>query len=434
MLKKILLFILLLFILLVIGFFLFALPQFEVMTSYTARNGCTAIFLSDRDLDHFKKLELQFSPLHLANIKVDEVNKKVTSDVFGWATKTAYYSSCGCSFKKDQPCPYQQNQDAIDNLPINENTDNIDSKALHAAVDNAFIENKSSSLKNTKAVLVLHKDSIIAEKYMGGLNKDTPLLGWSMTKSIVNTLIGTLVMEGQLSVEDDALIPGWLEDGRKNITIDNLLRMNSGLEWEEEYAIISDVTEMLFKEENIPAYAMAKPLEFVPGEKWEYASGTSNILMHLIRKNIGDELYSTFPRTALFDKVGMHSAFIEKDNYDNFIGSSYGYATARDWARFGLLYLHDGMWNGKRILPEGWVDYTRTPTAHSKGEYGAHFWLNTGKSFFPDCPADMYSASGFHGQRVFILPSQDMVVVRLGDSEDFDMNELVSNIISSVEL
>jgi CubicO group peptidase (beta-lactamase class C family) len=178
---------------------------------------------------------------------------------------------------------------------------------------------------------------------------------------------------------------------------------------------------------------------------WSYSSGTSNILSNIIRAKFrGNQIdYFNFPRRALFDKIGMQSAVIEPDPSGTFVGSSFSYATARDWARFGLFYLNDGVWEGERILPEGWVKYTSTPTPKApQGQYGAHFWLNAGEDEkgknrrWPDLPKDFYYASGFEGQSVVIIPSYNMVIVRLGNTqkrEAWDVGVLIKDVLESVE-
>ena len=219
----------------------------------------------------------------------------------------------------------------------------------------------------------------------------------------------------------------------KDITIDQLLNMESGLEWDEDYFNISDVTRMLYLNDDAVKVAIGKTLEFRPEENWEYSSGTTNILSWIIRKKTRSyDEYLNFPYRELFYKIGMTSAQMEMDARGTYIGSSYCFATARDWAKFGLLYLQDGIWNGERILPEGWIKYSTTPVEKSKGIYGAHFWLNHNHAAYKDAPPDLFSANGFQGQRVFIIPSKDLVIVRLGlaGSSSFDFNEFLKNITS----
>ena len=197
--------------------------------------------------------------------------------------------------------------------------------------------------------------------------------------------------------------------------------MSSGLQFDEHYANpLADVTYMLLGVADAAAYALAKPLQAEPGARWSYSSGTTNIIAHAMRQRMGPSDYSEFPRRALFERTGMSSAVMETDAAGTFVGSSFMYATARDWARFGLLYLRDGVGSGQRILPEGWVAYTRTPVPNAPNQqYGAHFWLSIpreyrcGKDSGP-LPADAFHAIGHEGQFVTIIPSRELVLVRLG--------------------
>ena len=197
--------------------------------------------------------------------------------------------------------------------------------------------------------------------------------------------------------------------------------MSSGLKFDEDYRNpLADVTFMLFGVPDAAAYAIAKPLEAEPGSRWSYSSGTTNIISSAIRRIVGDPGYLEFPRRALFNPLRMTSAVMETDAAGNFVGSSFMYATARDWARFGLLYVRDGVWLGQRILPEGWVAYTRTPTSNAPDQqYGAHFWLRIPNEFScgnegGQLPADSFHAVGYEGQFVTIIPSRELVLVRLG--------------------
>jgi len=211
--------------------------------------------------------------------------------------------------------------------------------------------------------------------------------------------------------------------------------------WEDPF---SDVLQMLYGEADPARYAARLTLVTTPGEAWSYSSGTTNIISRIIRDAVGGSLtdYLTFPRRALFDRIGMKSAVMEPSASGNLVGSSFMYATARDWARFGLLYLQDGVWAGERILPAGWVDYARTPTPGApRGEYGAQWWLNAGAKddpadrWFPDVPRDAYFCQGFEGQFVTVIPSRKLVIVRLGASvpfEAWDNNAFVAGIVAAV--
>jgi CubicO group peptidase (beta-lactamase class C family) len=248
-------------------------------------------------------------------------------------------------------------------------------------------------------------------------------LGWSMAKSITSALIGMLVRDGRLRVDAPAPVPEWSkpDDPRHAITLIDLLQQCSGLQFEENYLKSSDATKMLFERADMGAYTAAHPLKQPPGTLWYYSSGNSNIVSRIIRQTVGEEKYHAFPYERLFYPTGMYSAILEPDASGTFVGSSYMYATARDWARFGLLYLGDGVFNGVRLLPEGWVRKSTTPApAAPRGQYGYQFWLNAGTKddpsdrTYPHAPPDLFCADGFEGQNVFIIPSRQLVVVRLG--------------------
>jgi len=297
---------------------------------------------------------------------------------------------------------------------------------LNAVVDLAFREPDPDSLQRTRALLVLRDGHVIAERYAPGFSAQTPLPGWSMTKSVTGVLIGVLVQAGMLRPEQRGLLPQWGVGGDKRgeITLDQLLRMTSGLRFTENYGDPdADVAQMLFARADGAAFAIDKPLEFPPGARWRYSSGTSNILSRVVRLAVGGSTrdYLEFPRRALFGRIGMESAVIETDAAGNFIASSYMYASARDWARFGQLLLQDGVWSGQRVLPAGWVHYMATLTPQStRQDFGAHLWLKIPPPFddptkaLPQLPADVFHAVGYEGQFVSVIPSRRLVVVRLG--------------------
>jgi CubicO group peptidase (beta-lactamase class C family) len=243
-----------------------------------------------------------------------------------------------------------------------------------------------------------------------------------MTKSVTNALVGILVARGEVSIDEPIGVASWAgpEDPRAALTWDHLLRMSSGLEFNESYGLRSDVTVMLFDHPDgsaLPlAYGLADPID----TRWSYSSGTTNLIQRRIRELFNDDpAYHRFPHEALFTPIGMHSAVLETDPGGTFVGSSFMYATARDWARFGQLYLQDGVWAGERILPEGWVARSITPTpGHPSAGYGSQWWLNAAadpeQRELPGAPADSYLASGHQGQMVLVVPSREAVIVRLG--------------------
>lgn len=302
-----------------------------------------------------------------------------------------------------------------DDLPII----HPENPALSAALDDTKLTGPGM-----RAVVVLRNGRIIGERYGTEGHVDQPLLGWSMTKTVTAALIGTLVREGRLSVEDDNLLPQWRDDDRARITIADLLGMESGLAFNEDYGSVTDVTRMLYLEPDMTSVPAGKPLVAAPGEMFSYSSGTSVLLSRIWQNTFddpGDAL--GWPDKALFGPLGMSTAVLETDARGTFAGSSYLYASARDWARFGQFLLDDGIWKGKRILPAGWVDWMRTPTAASGGEYGRHLWLHGPRNGQTqdedpdagyDIPEDAYWLLGHDGQTMTVIPSRRLVILRMG--------------------
>jgi CubicO group peptidase (beta-lactamase class C family) len=266
-----------------------------------------------------------------------------------------------------------------------------------------------------------------------------------MGKSVTGALIGTLVETKRLGLDAPAPVAAWrgAGDPRGAITLRQLLIMTSGLKFDERYVPGDDALPMLFFSRDMAAYAAGQPLVHPPGKTWAYSSGTSNILSKLVLDQSGGSLKSVtdYARQVLFEPAGMTSAVLEADPSGTPVGSSYLYATARDWARFGLLYQNDGVLDRRRILPASWVAFSRAPNgAEPQGTYGGQFWLNAGAGDganrpFKDCPRDLYAARGHNGQIVAIVPSRDAVIVRLGwtpDGRDFDANRHISRILAAL--
>ena len=265
----------------------------------------------------------------------------------------------------------------------------------------------------TLAVVVQHCGEVVAEAYADGVTADTTLISWSMAKSITHALVGMAQMDGLLDVRAKTGIAQWQNDDRKHITLQHLLEMRSGLAWIEDYVEgnESDVIEMLFGagKDDHAAYAINQQLSSTPGSEWYYSSGTTNIISRLLGDALGDKTRD-FIQGRLFDAIGMSSATAQFDAAGTFVGSSYVYATARDFAKFGEMYLRDGMCGTKRILPVGWVDHARAQTVidDETGQgYGAHWWTQPGE------PSSLV-ASGYEGQQIIVLPERDLVIVRLG--------------------
>ncbi len=427
-----------------IFFFYFALyPKLPIGTGYAAKKMCSCHFIAGRTQESIQKEDLANSPLDLTSTKIDEEGKKVTTTILGMGAKTAIYKeNLGCvllqgeddyQVKLDLP-KGRKNGAAI--WPLGEKVTTqkvkgVDYNALERAVNSMFDPSLEMDSLKTRAVVVIYKDTLIAEKYAKGFDKDTEILGWSMNKSITGTLVGMLVKDGKMDITDDHLFEEWTDE-RSKITMNDLLQMQSGLRFEENYTKISDVTKMLFLEEDIVAEVVKNPLETAIGKKWVYSSGTTNLIAGVVRNEFDtQEAYLKFPYERLFRKIGMHSMIWETDESGNYIGSSYGYATPRDWAKFGLLYLKEGNWYGEQIIDTAWVNFVRQPAEHSGGIYGGHFWQNHNHAAYKDAPSDLYSCNGFEGQYVFIIPSKDLVIVRMGLNQKIDFNSFLRDVIAA---
>ena len=428
--------------------FYYLYVRLPVINGYAAKNMCSCVFVAGREQKEIEAKDLNFSFIKYASNTVDYQNKTVTSSFLGMRSQKAFYNEkTGCSLVNNgQPF----NTESIDILFPKKLTltaafvdfalkkdipANVNKEKTQNAIDNHFLEVEGENPKNTRAIVVLYGDQIIAEQYAEGFDKNTKQLGWSMAKSIMSTLTGILVQKGKIDINQPTGIETWQNDERRNITWKHLLQMNSGLEWEENYGSISDVTKMLYTEDDVYSFAVNHKLDGTIGKTWKYSSGTSNILSGLIRKQLdNDEAYLNFANKELFNWIGAESMVLESDPAGTIVGSSYAWATPRDWAKYGLLYLQNGKVADRQIFPDWWAEYTASPAEGSDDKYGAQFWKQNDEEF-PNVPKDMYFADGFQGQRIFIIPSKNIVVVRFGLSNkgDISYDKLLKEIIEAVE-
>ena len=353
-----------------------------VITGYAAKNLASAVFVSGRNAEEVEALDLNFSLIRFASNTVDYENKTVTSR-FLWCTSTAVYREgygvtllCGDDANKlrEQVFPLLPDTTIVKPLPQGDSA----VSARLAPIAKAFVDDHAYH-GHPFAFVVLHKGGIVAEHYDQGIGPDTKLLSWSMAKSFVNALVGMMVKDSLIDIHAPLPIPEWQDDDRKTITLHDLMQMQSGLEWNEDYGARSDVNVMLHCEEDMGLYALQKPLEYKPGTHWYYSSGSTNIVVRYLRSLFSsDEAFFSYMRERLFAPLGIRNAIFEQDMSGTPVGSSYLYITAKNFARFGQMYLDDGCVDDERILPEGWVDYTCTPASNSENRYGAFFWLNRG--------------------------------------------------------
>lgn len=446
--------VLLLLLLVLVAGIRYAWRAFPIISGYGSKNMCSAVYLQHRNIKDILREDLGDFPLSLGTFTVNEKDSSVTGSVWGFAKrKTIYRKGIGCTIVNDFteneirsqhfvfPSPFTNNADTIAWPYGDKTTDtisgNINKDELDKAVDYVMNETKEGTPAYTSAVLVVYDGSIVAEKYARGFDKHTVMLGWSMSKSLTAAMAGVLVKKGKLNIDAPAPVPEWTNTDKQKITLKNVLQQTTGLDFVEDYNNYSEVTNMLFNKGDMGAYTANLPLKYPPGTVFNYSSGNSNILSRIIRKTVGEQAYAAFPYQALFHKINAYSFLLEPDASGTYIGSSYSYATARDFARFGLLYLNNGKWNGEQILPENWLAQTITPaTADKRKHYGYQFWLNgldknepAGK-WYPDVPGDMFFCDGYGGQGIYIIPSKKLVVVRLG-LHVIDENKFLKEVIAA---
>ena len=492
-----------------------AIPAMDVALSCHAKVVCSGIFVSHRTFEHvdiskvssqpypilclFTTLTLSLtsfpwicvtslsdsflgpqecSPIvkYITSATVNMTTSEVTSSLFGLLYQRAKYNGNyrGCSLVGKEPLtpeplrkpkklenpslPWPQGN-TVD-LTIDEDT-----SELALTLDLAFsrfkplVPGSSSPTSNvteatewgTREFVVVQNGRIVYEYYAPGFTPKTALLGWSMSKTLMASLIGIRIGEGAMDVQAKVArwLPDWRSNNRSQVTIDDLLTMQSGLQWIEGYSLShGEVIPMLFNDESCSERPRRAEPTYIPGKQFSYASGTSNLLSEVLRASIKyDEAYWTYPARMLFEPIGADSLVLETDRIGTFNAAAFGYGAARDWARVGLLFLRDGVWvDGKRILPEGWVEYVTAPRKSSHGIYGAHFWLG-GTEVDPKdidydphlqehaqssvlLPKGVFTMTGFAGQFVSVIPDKNAVIVRLSrDPSKRAYGELISEII-----
>ena len=403
----------------------------RVGSGYSAKIVCSNVFIAGRDANEVLAVDVQ-APGHpllrLMKVQVDKERGMVSAGLFGVLGRSVAVArdGLGCASVPDgntgkarQTVTYAEppatRQDAL--WPEGERVDASQAPEIARILDDAAMAGTGM-----RAVVVVKNGRIVGERYGDGFSQKTPLLGWSMTKTVNAVIVGTLVKEGKMAVTNQGLFGPWKADGRAAISLADMMAMSSGLEFNEDYGDVADVTRMLYLEPDMAGFAESKPLTSEVGKVFSYSSGTAVMLSRLWQDAIGDKDKAlTWPRKALFEPLGMHSAVLETDEEGTFVGSSYLYATAHDWARFGQFLLQGGVWNGNEILPAGFVDWMREPASASKVYGKGQVWIeapgdeeNPGAGVAAGLPQDTYWMEGHDGQTVAIIPSEQLVVVRLG--------------------
>ncbi|SFB48583.1 CubicO group peptidase, beta-lactamase class C family [Rhizobium sp. NFR07] len=407
-------------ILIGIGGWLYFVPPglLSVGSGYAAKIVCSNVFIAHRDPQEVLALDVQApgNPLlRLMRVEVDRETQHVRAELLGSIapSEAIYREGTGCTLVPYGATAIAQRQLRAPDMIV---ADGLWPQGQKVEPDESFagvLSDAALTGPGMRGTVIVHNGRIAGEAYGSGFSKDTPLIGWSMTKTVNAAIIGRLLAEGRMQLDEKGLFPEWRNDGRAAISVADLLGMESGLAFNEDYGTVADVTRMLFLEPDMARYVASLPLEGDVGRLFKYSSGTAMLLSRIWMDHAGSEAEAiAYPRKALFEPLGMTSAVLETDAAGTYAGSSYMYATPRDWARFGLLLAHDGVWQGKRLLPEGFVAQMHEPDRSSNGRYSKmQTWLPK-----PDAglPADAFLIDGHDGQKIYVIPSLDLVVLRMG--------------------
>ena len=427
----------------------FVWPRLPIITAFAAKGMCSSVFIAEKQPEQVMAEDLSFFPISLARCRVNYREQSVTSTVFGLARRKAVYrEGPGAVLVLDTPEKELKAQrfslpdpgfdpDTLQwprgNIVPDTLLPEVNYDYLQTVLDTCFDRPGEESFKKTLGIAVVYDGHLIAEQYLGNYDATTRFHGWSMTKSITGALAGILADDGLLELSGPVPFDAWEGDERGAITVEDVIRMSTGLEWYENYFTISDATVMLMQRDDMLASVLDNPLAHEPGTHWNYSSGDANLLSGIIRETLpGDKDYHSFLYEELFYPAGMLNTVVETDARGLFVASSYSYGTVRDWARFGLLFLNEGVMAGDTILSRSWVDFMKTPAPASEGMYAGTFWLKEPNpdNSLTDVPEDVFFADGFLGQRVYIIPSEKLVVVRMGYGlSNFSMNDLLKEVI-----
>jgi CubicO group peptidase (beta-lactamase class C family) len=419
----------------------------RVGANYSAKIVCSNVFLAARNPDQVLSLDVQapgIALLRFMQVSVDRERGVVRARFLGFIGDglAQWRPGKGCTVVPDGKLDLKARAPLLESAPaqtpapvpaqlpapnaaaaagLSSAASWPDGTAVHTdtALDRV-LQNDALTGLGARAIVVVDHGRIVAERYTPGFGPSTPLLGWSMAKTVMAGVIGLLVKDGKLRLDQSGFWSG--TDGRERIRLADLLAMSSGLQWNEGYGVVSDITSMLYLQPDMATFAQSQPLSYPVGEHWSYSSGTAVILSRIAQESAGEDL-AGFINTRLFTPLGITSATIEPDEHGTLVGSSYMYATARDWARYGQFLLQDGVWQGHALLPSGYVAMMTTPVIASAGQYGqGQTWLWGSDALTPGVnpdaafgiPADTFWMSGHDGQKVAIIKSRQLVIVRLG--------------------
>lgn len=404
----------------------------HIVTGYSAKQLCSGVFVAglpeefvvEKDIN--PRMVFLGPALSLLDTQVDEREKQAESRFLGFSSIAQYKPATGCTLNPESEIDATVSPESV---VIAAEVSVVPVAALpaslNAAFERAFAEPVDAG-RNTLALLVMHKGEVIAERYLPPVSVDTPMQGWSMNKSLIATWVGLQVKQGRLSLGLPVLEAlqasgAELDDIEHKIdtalTLFNLLHMESGFDFAETYLPGDDATRMLYENPAMWRVAPGNGHIYPPGEHFSYSSGDTNLATFLWQTSLADQHYTSWMKEHFWEPIGLRSVTSEPDSSGVQVGSSYTYMTARDWGRLGQFWL-DAWHDRNNLLPQGWQREATQPSAsNTYGDYGLGFWLNTQASKLPSLPKNLFYAGGNAGQRVMVLPDQELVIVRLGLTE-----------------
>jgi CubicO group peptidase (beta-lactamase class C family) len=423
-----------------VGWLTFSPPDGLLSASaYAAKMVCSNVFIAGRDKNAVIATDVAFALPRLVNrlrINLDPARQRVAVAYLGlFATRYARYEDGrGCTLVSSDAVPDRAaapplpptRSDAL--WPAGESVRLSDDGHLRAALNDPALQGPGM-----RAIVVVHDGRIVGETYGAGFNAATPLLGWSMTKTVNAVLAGRAIKDGRFSLERKNLFPQWAGDARADISVADLMAMTSGLEWDEDHGSRPDPDRLENLAQDAAAFARDRALVAPPGTTFNYSGGSAVLLARLWQNAVGADSRA-YPRQGLFNPLGMTSAVLEADPSGTFLGEAFLYATARDWARLGEFLRLGGEWNGEQLLPVGFVDYMRAPVPASDEGHGPVYgrggvWLAPGEGFH--LPADTFMLQGHLRQVIAVIPSRKLVIVRMGLTRE-DIGYSVAKLLSAI--
>ncbi|MBE0482625.1 MAG: serine hydrolase [Bacterioplanes sp.] len=410
----------------------------SVATGIGAKLACSMRYVMAHDEQQAASDIRVYSPLlGLLRYEYDDQQQQVTAAMGPFRRQADFLPNTGCALQYDEDVRervvWRNGHQASAPWPQGHHVDELDPLLQSRLV--AMLQRDNEQGQDTRALLVVHQGRVVAEAYAPGYDENSLFLGWSMTKSVNGLLVGQQVLQGRMQVDEDHLFPQW-QDERRSIQLQHLLHMTDGLAYDEIYDPGKVAPRMFFQEPSAADFMLSLPLRHTPGRVYEYSSGASNLLAHLVQQRLAEPSYTAVSVIAetFFQPLGMTHALYETDNAGLLMASSYLYASARDWAKFGQLMLNQGELNGVRFVSKEWVEQSLQPNSSSnRPDFGYQWWLNHGHSHarWPSLPSNAFAAQGNREQRLMVLPDQELVMVRLGWSPskyptDANMAEIMS--------